>query len=77
MPANNGYINRKARKEGALERLLKNLDEYEKAEDKAVVPNPKKPSRTIATKLKAAEIEEENLKHNISTCRTSPRRRYY
>lgn len=53
MPQNQGYFRRKGRKEDALARRLANIEAYKGDEDKA-------------TKLKIAEADVVNLRHNIS-----------
>lgn len=53
MPANNGYFRRKGRKEDALKRRLTNIEAYQGDEN-------------VTTKLKIAEAEVVNLRHNIS-----------
>jgi hypothetical protein len=53
MPANNGYFQRKGRKEDALKRRLADIEAYQGDAEKA-------------SKLKIAETDVVNLNHNIS-----------
>lgn len=57
MPVNNGYFRRKGRKEDALKRRLANIEAYQGNENGEF---------EMTAKLKIAEADVVNLRHNIS-----------